>query len=426
MYRFREMVEVDGGGPSGKQPQQISDMFQKFALAFKAKTYELFAEESGGADSEGDVALLLDSAEEFIPDQKVVVVKPDESGGGSVGELIPSLFATVSSFEAAYLQFQSAHVPAVDREALEQADDSIVSILQKLTAMKNSFKDYSRKRKLGLAHAFPAASIWEFQVEENQSKLRVLETVVNSLQSEIDAKDDVVRDLRKKLDQIRVSVADFTKKLGVTPKSSQIKPSLTIRVFESFLNDSIKSIRSFTKLLIELMNNAGWNLEEAANSVHPGVSYAKTGHLRYTFMSYICLRMCQDFDKQSFGLPATETSGASDQLRQLIEHAESDHMEILRKNPNCEFSRFREYKYNQIIHPTMESSIFSNLSHTNKEKVLDSWKSLSIFYESFTSMASSVWLLHKLANSFTPSIEIFQETVTRRGESGSQSCRDSK
>ncbi|KAL0464631.1 UNVERIFIED_CONTAM: IRK-interacting protein [Sesamum latifolium] len=81
-------------------------------------------------------------------------------------------------------------------------------------------------------------------------------------------------------------------------------------------------------------------------------------------------------------------------------------MEILGKNPKCEFSRFCERKYEELIHPTMESSIFSNLDR--KEKVLNSWKSLTVFYESFVRMASSIWLLHKLAYSFNPAVEIFQ------------------
>ncbi|KAK4414665.1 IRK-interacting protein [Sesamum alatum] len=426
------MVEMEGGA-SSKQPQQISDMFQKFALAFKTKTYELFAEDSAdaAADSDCDVALLLDSAEEFIPDQKVVVIKPDSSSGTDysgvqlIRALVPSLFATLSSFEASYLQFQAAHVPEIDKDALELADKSIVSILQKLTEMRNFYKD-SKNGSLGLNSGFdfPAASFLEFQVQENQSKLRILETIVNSLQSQIDVKDDEVRDLRKKLDKIRASSANLTRKLGL--KEENMGPGmevlLTIRVFEAMLGDSVKSLRCFTKLLIDLMTKAGWDLEEAANYVYSGVDYTKKGHFRYAFLSYVCLGMFQNFDKNDFGLcdsdiicnengPKHSENGVIDSenngyLRQLIEHIASNPMEILGKNPKCEFSRFCERKYEELIHPTMESSIFSNLDR--KEKVLDSWKSLTVFYESFVRMASSIWLLHKLAYSFNPAVEIFQ------------------
>ncbi|CAI0383266.1 unnamed protein product [Linum tenue] len=61
-------------------------------------------------------------------------------------------------------------------------------------------------------------------------------------------------------------------------------------------------------------------------------------------------------------------------------------MELLRSNPTSEFSRFCEKKYQELIHPAMESSLFCNLDQK----------------------ASSVWTLHKLAFSFDPIVEIFQ------------------
>ncbi|GFP97906.1 hypothetical protein PHJA_001934700 [Phtheirospermum japonicum] len=401
-------------------------MFQKFAIAFKAKTYELFAEDYSAiaaADSDCDVTLLLDSAEEFIPDQKVVVIKPDSvpgpdnSGTDLIRALIPSLFATISSFEASYLQFQAAHVPEIDQNALELADKLIVSILQKLTEMKSLYRD-SKKRGLGsnCGFDFPAGSFLEFQVQENQSKLRVLETIVNSLQSQMDVKDDEASDLRRKLDKIRVSNGDLSLKLAVKKGNTGFEVLLTIRVFEAMLGDSIKSLRCFVKLLIDLMQRAGWDLEQAASSVYSGLDYSKKGHFRYAFLSYACLGMFHNFDKNDFGLcdgeiifngkNGTIDSEPNGYLRQLIEHVAISPMEILSKNPKCEFSRFCERKYEQLIHPTMESSIFSNLD--KKEKVLDSWKSLTVFYESFVRMASSIWLLHKLAYSFNPAVEIFQ------------------
>ncbi|KAF8038608.1 hypothetical protein BT93_B1208 [Corymbia citriodora subsp. variegata] len=53
-------------------------MFQKFAIAFKAKTLESVAddEKAAGGDSSDGVAL-LNSAEEVITGQRVVVIKPD-------------------------------------------------------------------------------------------------------------------------------------------------------------------------------------------------------------------------------------------------------------------------------------------------------------------------------------------------------------
>ncbi|CAA0842686.1 Plant protein of unknown function (DUF641 [Striga hermonthica] len=423
------MVEMDGG-PSSKPPPPpppppISDMLQKFALAFKAKTYELFSEDYSAvpsAECDGDVSLLLDSAEEFIPDQKVVVIKPDpvknkdDSSGELIRALIPSLLATVSSFEVSYLQFQAAHVPEIDQNALEAADKLIVSILEKLAEMKSLYRDSKKGSVSGGGFEFPAGSFLEFRVQENQSKLRVLETMVNSLQSQMDAKDDEASGLRKKLDKIRVCNVHLSRKLGVKRGNAGFDVLLTIRVFEAILADSVKAVRCFVKLLMNLMQRAGWDLEKAANSVYSGVDYLKKSHYRYAFLSYVCLGMFHDFDKNDFGLCNDElicnengeiVDERNGSMRQLIEHVTNNPMEILSMNTKCGFARFCERKYEELVHPTMECSIFRHLDRKEK-KVLDSWKSLSVFHELFVRMASSIWLLHKLAYSFNPVIEIFQ------------------
>ena len=58
-------------------------MFQIFAIAFKAKTIKLFVEEdepSTATATTTEEFILLDSAEEeFIPDQKIVVIKPNQT-----------------------------------------------------------------------------------------------------------------------------------------------------------------------------------------------------------------------------------------------------------------------------------------------------------------------------------------------------------
>ncbi|KAI5647446.1 hypothetical protein M9H77_33451 [Catharanthus roseus] len=418
-------------GPSSSRPPQISEMFQKFALAFKTKTYELFAEEeddptttsssaSAAAAADADVFTLLDSAEEFIPDQKVVVIKPDPTRPPKISRtqfaetLISSLFATVSSFEASYLNFQTAHVPKINQNALESADKAVVSNLQKLTDLKNVYRDF-RKNPCG-NFELPVGSLLQFQVQENQNKLRALETMVNQLISDIERKDDQVLCLRKKLDQTLDSNSNLVKKLGIRNDNLNkgMEVLLTVRVFESILRDCVKSLHFFTKLLIDLMRKATWDLELAACSVFSDVHYAKKGHYKYAFLSYVCLGMFRGFDLDDFGLHPNRivcngsgsTSCSQECLKQLIEHVSCNPMEILANNPTCDFARFCEQKYEQLIHPTMESSMFS--SFDGKELVLDSWKSLTSFYESFIRMASSVWLLHKLAYSFDPIVEIFQ------------------
>ncbi|KAI4303546.1 hypothetical protein MLD38_039157 [Melastoma candidum] len=96
----------------------------------------------------------------------------------------------------------------------------------------------------------------------------------------------------------------------------------------------------------------------------------------------------------------------NDSLKRLLEHISGNPMEVLSMDSGCEFARFCESKYRELINMSMESNIFGYLD--GSESVLNSWRSLSVFYNSFVEMASSIWTLHKLAFSFDPVVEIFQ------------------
>ncbi|KAG5059844.1 hypothetical protein AAZX31_01G071700 [Glycine max] len=449
------MPEMDG---SSAKPPQISEMFQKFALAFKTKTFEFFSEEENNNASplfdDIDGFSLLDSTEEIIPDQKVVVIKPDPdpSNNSSPPPLLPqpqspppppppqiippppppesrepetppppltsaqiremthalvsSVFAAVSAFEASYFQLQSAHVPFVE-EHVTSADKVLVSHLQRLSELK---RFYSNSEPCG----FPLGLRLEAEVEENQSKLRTLGTVSNRLQWELEQKHDEVVALRAKLDEIHRGNVNLSKKLCARALNPSSDVLLTVKVFDSLLLDASRATHRFTKILIGLMRKAGWDLGLAANAVHPNVDYAKKGHNQYALLSYVCLGMFHGFDSLNFGMeePVVLNGHGSDLedrdgcLKQLLEHVSSNPMDLLGIHPGCKFSRFCEHKYERLIHPSIESSIFVNLEE--KEAVLNSWRSLSMFYETFVGMASAVWTLHKLSYAFNPAVEIFQ------------------
>ncbi|GMH00605.1 hypothetical protein Nepgr_002444 [Nepenthes gracilis] len=422
------MPEMEG---STKAPH-ISQMFQKFALSFKSKAFELFADEdqssaTNAAAVESETFSLLDSAEEFIAGQKVVVIKPDsplppaspshQEAASQKGvdnsqfnqTLITSLFATISSFEASYLQLQTAHVP-FDEEGIRLADKALVSHLQTMSEFKQLYKNYYQNPNFCVE--FSTGSCLEFQVNENQGKLRALKSVFNRLQSEIDVKDEEVSCLRRKLEEVH----KLNSKLSKTSSNQDDEVLLTVKVFNAMLCDAFRLVHKFTKLLIDLMRKTDWDLDLAASSLYSGVDYAKKGHNRYAFLSYVFLRMLQGFDLESFGMREngivcngniSNFDGRKNSLlKQLVDHLSNSPTEILRKNPDSEFSRFCEGKYQQLIHPTMESSIFIGLEE--KQAVMKSWKSLSVFYELFVKMTSSIWTLHKLAFSFDPPVEIFQ------------------
>ncbi|KAJ6320550.1 hypothetical protein OIU78_015857 [Salix suchowensis] len=382
-----------------KQPQ-ISEMFSKFALAFKTKTFDFFADEVSDAD-EG--FSLLDSAEDFIPDQKVIILKPDQPlesksrifGTGRADsekksetqikhlntQLTNNLVSSVFCYSFFILKLlicsYKLHTCSFNEENIKVADKASVSVLQRLSDLKQVYRDMCKNPDFG--DDFPFGSCLEAQVEENQSKLRILGTVSNSLQAEIDKKDSEVSALKKKL----------------------------IEVFHSVLTDACRAMHKFTRILVDLMRKAGWDLDLAANSVHSDKGLVWRVRARF---------LCNGHDSVS--------GKSKSSLKQLLEHVSSNPMELLNRNPTCEFLRFCEKKYQELIHPTMESSIFSNFDQN--EFVLNSWRSLGMFYESFVNMASSVWTLHKLGLSFDPVVDIFQvergvdfsmmymEDVTRR------------
>ncbi|CAH8339012.1 unnamed protein product [Eruca vesicaria subsp. sativa] len=369
-------------------PPQLSAMFQKLAMAVKAKTYEFFTED--------DNFSLLDSSEDFITDQKVVVLKPDPKIKTFVTKLdtqmglnlISSIFATLSSFEASYLQLQAAHAPFAE-ETVTAADRALVSNLRKLSDLKHFYRTHLES--FDLDADFAVGSCLESRVQENQSKLRALGTVSNRLQGEIDGKDSKVLELRKRLSEIQKLNSKLSRRLS----EFESGVVLSVGVFESMLCDVVKDVKRFSKVLIGLMEKAGWDLGLAASYVSPEVEFVKKGHNRYALLSYVCLGMFRGFDDDE-----------DDDDDSLMQHVSSNPMEILERDKECGFSRFCDKKYHELIHPNMESSIFSNMDQT--EAVLSSWRSLSSFYESFVTMASSVWILRKLALSFDPAVEIFQ------------------
>jgi hypothetical protein len=378
-----KMTDTDGSS----KPPQISEMFQKFALAFKSKTFEFFADIEAVEDSDG--FYVLESADEVITDQKVVVIKPDPIDGNPLPALpspappqsviarplgktptktintqmaqtlISSIFATISSFEASYFQLQAAHVPFVE-ESVKEADRALVSHLQRLSEFKQFYKDCCRNSDFG--SDLPIGSCLEAQVQENQSKLRTLGTVSDRLQLEIDQKDNEVLALRKTLGEIQKSNLKLAKRLSGNLNSC-CEVLFTVRVFDSVLHDAYRATHRFTKILIELMRKAMWDLDLAANSVYSDIEYAKTQHNQYAFLSYVCLLMFRGFDLEGFGVGEKEfvsnghVSNSEEHLtslKQLLEHVSSNPMELLSMNQNCEFSKFCESKYQELIVEVIE------------------------------------------------------------------------
>lgn len=372
-------------------------MFHKFALAFKTKTIELFAND----DVDGGTA----PEEAVITGQRVVVIKPDQPPGHiklqKLHATVGALFATAASFKAAYHQLQAAHAP-LDAAAAESADRAAVSHLARLS-------DFKRAYVGKLPVALP--SQLEAEVQENQSLLRTFDMAVNRLQSEIDGKYAQAYRLKQELRELRAVNAKMEDKLNDLESSPELL--LTVGLFRSVLLDVCRSAHGFTGTLVQAMKNSGCDLDSAADLLYPGIDYSKAGHSKFALLACVCSEVFSGFSSQSFD-ESSESSSLHSQKRrsflmQFVEHGSVDALELLEQDPDCEFARFCEGKWRKLAGSvsSLSTSPLSSSCPVGGEE-LSSWRSASPpLYEAFVNMASLVWMLHKLAFAFEPPVRVF-------------------
>lgn len=99
-----------------------------------------------------------------------------------------------------------------NEEGIKSADEGLISHLKRLSDFKQLYWNLIRDPEIG--GDLNIGSCLEAQVEENQSKLRVLGTVSDRLQEEIDRRDNEVLALRKKLNDIQRSNFKLSKRLS--------------------------------------------------------------------------------------------------------------------------------------------------------------------------------------------------------------------
>ncbi|KAL5978611.1 hypothetical protein ACLOJK_029728 [Asimina triloba] len=150
---------------------------------------------------------------------------------------------------------------------------------------------------------------------------------------------------RLPLDLIEEVNSRLSMRLDAFESASSSELLLSMGLFDSMLQDACRATHGFTKLLVDLMKDAGWDLGLATNSVYPDIEYAKRGHKRYAFLSYVCLAMFEGFDSATFGLCGNEFAGdlniqRKKFLKEFVEHGSIDAMELLSRNPDCNFARF--------------------------------------------------------------------------------------
>eukprot|EP01018_Ginkgo_biloba_P037554 Gb_30106 [translate_table: standard] len=390
----------------------ITEIVQRFARTCKLRTIEFFGEETEfltGYPKSG-LQVTAESHGENETDKEPHAQSPTKDRVDEVEAmeaLVSNLFANIAAFKAAYVQLQTAHTP-FDITNIQTADRSVINQLQKLSDLKHSYKDGNNDY-----HRPPPDAHLQAQVHERQCMLRTYEMMLNRLESEIHSKDAEVEMLKEQIQRTNEKNEKLEKKLQ-EPCDTELP--LTTQLFVKTVQEASKAAHSFTKLLINLMKAAEWDLDSAANSIEPDIRYAKRAHKKYAFESYVCHRMFGGFENENFFIHGSLSSILDPQKNRLecfteFQHMKSlDPLDYLGITPDCLFGKFCNKKYLQIVHPKMEKSFFGNLDQRNH--VLNGGHPRTPFYQAFLKLAKPIWLVHRLAFSFDPTVSIFQ---VRRG-----------
>ncbi|XP_048431470.1 protein GRAVITROPIC IN THE LIGHT 1-like [Pyrus x bretschneideri] len=345
----------------------------------------------------------------------------------AVEALISKVFTNISSLKSAYIQLQSAHTP-YDPEKIQAADRLVISELKNLSELKHFY----RENNPSPVCVSPQDSRLAAEIQEQQILLKTYGVMVKKFQSEIQNKDSEILQLQQHIEEAKQKQAKLEKNLklrGMSTKESEgstdengfLPADLTPDLFISVVEAAYKAIHDFSKPLINMMKAAGWDLDAAANSIEPGVIYAKRPHKKYAFESHICQRMFSGFQQESFSLQVDNLTVTKEGFfHQYVTLRDMDPLDMLGQNPDSIFGRFCRSKYLVVVHPKMETSFFGNLDQRNY--VMGGGHPRTPFYQAFLKLAKSIWLLHRLAHSYDSRAEIFQ---VKRGSEFSEVYMDS-
>ncbi|CAL9114105.1 unnamed protein product [Musa acuminata var. zebrina] len=331
----------------------------------------------------------------------------------SMDALVSKIFNNISSLKAAYMQLQNAHTP-YDPDKIQAADKLVIEELMKLSELKHSYRDKNPK----LTSASPKDSSLLAEIQEQQNLLKTFEVMVKKFQSQIQTRDVEIVQLQQQIQESGQRKLKLEKKLkqrgllskepeGFEEEHNFFSIELTPNLFSSAVETAYKSIHDFSKPLINMMKAAGWDLDAAANAVEHSVIYAKRAHKKYAFESHICQKMFSGFQEETFSMEPSELPISHEGFfRQFLAIRAMDPLDILSQNPDSVFGKFSRKKYLLVVHPKMEASFFDNLDQRNY--VMSGGHPRTPFYQAFLKLAKSVWLLHRLANSFDPKVKVFQ------------------
>uniref|UniRef100_A0A1D1YGG9 Putative serine/threonine-protein kinase WNK4 n=1 Tax=Anthurium amnicola TaxID=1678845 RepID=A0A1D1YGG9_9ARAE len=336
----------------------------------------------------------------------------------AVESLLAKLFASVSAVKAAYAQLQIAQSP-YDPDTIQSADQVVVSELKELSQLKHSYF----QRQDGRDHPrHPSARDAQLlaELQEQRNLIKAFQITAKKMESDLQHKDTSIILLQQQLSESEKLNRSVEGRLH-PDRSLQVPDGLHLSALNpahllAVLRYTVKSIRSFAKLMAREMERAGWDLAAAAASIGlDDPPYGKAEHRAFAFESYVCRVIFSDFHQHGFGLCNHAASNPLPDrqsfFREFAELKSAEVEQILHSG-----SAFREFcgaKYLVMVHPRMEESFFGNLDHRALVGSGEGFPETE-FFVGFAEMARRVWVLHRLFFSFEPGAgaSIFQ---VRRG-----------
>lgn len=315
-------------------------------------------------------------------------------------------FASISSIKAAYAQLQHSQSP-YDAGGIQAADQIVVSEFKSLSELKQS---YSKK----LFDASPEKAMVLAEIQEQKSVLKTYEITKKKLESQLRLKDSEIIFLKENLQEAIKQNRSLEKRLN---QSGQLLVLDNIHLsgstpahFITFLRHTVKSIRSFVRLMVEEMKAASWDIDAAANAIVPGVVYLKDDHKCFAFESFVCMQMFESFNYPYFSRTGKSLRDKQHEqqefFRRFMDLKSVKPKTFLGQMIKSKFAKFCLVKYLRLVNPKLESSLFGNLDQRN---LLNTGElPNTAFFASFLEMARWVWLLHCLAFSLKPEVSIFQ------------------
>ncbi|XP_059663978.1 uncharacterized protein LOC132309708 [Cornus florida] len=171
---------------------------------------------------------------------------------------LAKLFASISSVKASYAQLQFAQSP-YDADGIQSADQFVVTELKNLSELKQC---YLKKQ---LDECSPETTQLLAEIQEQKSLLKTYEVMGKKMDSQVKLKNSEIIFLKEKLGEANRENKLLEKRINSSglfsvPSNFQLS-GLSPSHFITVLRQTIKSIRSFVRLMISEMESVGWDLD---------------------------------------------------------------------------------------------------------------------------------------------------------------------